>query len=134
MSFFSISYWFTTQPPEVGGYLGQFLFVVFFASFVLGIVGRIATDRRRDDRYVRKIGNRISSLLVTMGSFGLLLYFFGFEDVYFFGARFWYPVWSIATVVWAYYIVRYIKKDVPEMRARESSRKAKNKYIPGRKK
>ncbi len=134
MTFFQPSYWFTTQPPEVTGTLGTILFVLFVLCFVLGIVGRIVTDRKEQDRFKREIGGRISTLLITMGLLGILLYFFSYERAHFFGARFWYPVWAIIVGVWAYYIVRYVRQDVPAMKARSASRRAAGAYLPKSKK
>ena len=86
-SFFQPSYWLTMQPPEVGGLLGNIVFGVFIGLLVLGIIGRIVVDRRDDDRYKREIGGRISTLLITMGILGVILYFFSFEQIQLFGAR-----------------------------------------------
>ena len=134
MNFFQPSYWFTTQSPEVTGMLGTLVFILFVLCFVLGIVGRIVTDRKEQDRFRREIGGRISDLLITSGLLGFILFFFSFENVQFFGARFWYPVWMIMVAVWAYYIVRYMRRDVPAMKARSASRAAAGTYLPTSKK
>ena len=133
MSFFSPFYWLTTEPPEVGGTLGTIVFIVFLACLVLGIVSRISADRRREDRYVREIGRRVSFFLTSMGVWGVVLFFFSFENIYLFGARFWYPVWGIVFLVWSYRIVKYVREEVPEMRELDQERKARNKYLPKRK-
>ncbi len=122
------------NPPEVGGLLGTIVFVVFVVFFVLGIVGHLVSERKGSDRFVRTVGHRISTLLVTMGLLGVLLFFFSFEGIRMFGARFWYPLWVILVVVWAFLIVRYLKCDVPLQRARETSSRAQRQYLPGRKK
>lgn len=131
-SLFQPTYWLTLQPPEVGGLAGNILFGVFVAFLVLGIIGRIVVDRRGDDRYKREIGSRISSLLITMGVLGIILYFFSFEEVQLFGARFWYPFWILATLVWGFFILRFVQRDVPAKRAREEALKAQGKYLPRR--
>lgn len=133
MSFFSPLYWFTTEPPEVGGLLGTIVFIVFLACLVLGIVSRISADRRKDDRYIREIGQRLSFFLTSMGIIGVILFFFSYENIHLFGSRFWYPVWMIAFFAWGYMIFRYIREEVPEMRKRDHARKARNKYLPKRK-
>ncbi len=122
------------QSPEVTGTLGTVVFILFVLCFVLGIVGRIVTDRKEQDRFKREIGGRISTLLISMGFLGLLLFFFGFERVQFFGARFWYPVWLLITGVWAYYIVRYVRVEIPAVKARSASRLAAGAYLPKSKK
>lgn len=122
------------QPPEVTGTLGTVVFILFVLCFVLGIVGRIVTDRKEQDRFKREIGGRISTLLISMGLLGFMLFFFSFERAQFFGARFWYPVWLIIAGVWAYYIVRYVRVEVPAIKARSASRHAAGTYLPKSKK
>lgn len=117
-------------PPEVGGLLGNIVFGVFVGVLILGIIGRIVVDRRGDDRYKKEIGSRISSLLITMGVLGVILFFFSFEKIQLFGARFWYLVWIIATLVWAFLLVRYVKRDVPRKREREVALREQAKYLP----
>lgn len=124
------SYWLTIQPPEVGGWLGTVVFGVFLGCLVLGIVGRIVVDRRGDDRYKKDAGGRISSLLITMGTLGVILFFFSFEGIQLFGARFWYPVWGIGLLVWTYFIVCYVKYTVPVRRKREQQLREQGKYLP----
>lgn len=117
-------------PPEVGGLLGNIVFGVFLACFVLGLIGRIVVDRRGDDRYKKEIGSRISSLFITMGLLGVILFFFSFEHIQLFGARFWYPIWVIAILVWTFFIVRFVKREVPKKRAREMALREQSKYLP----
>ena len=133
LSFFRPMYWLTMNPPQVGGLLGNVVFLVFVLCVVLGIIGHIVTDRHKKDRYVRQIGKRISTLLVTMGILGVLLYFFSFEGIRLFGARFWYPVWMIITAVWVLLIIRFVKKDIPQAQQQTQARKAVTKYLPHRK-
>jgi O-antigen ligase len=122
------------QPPEVNGALGTIVFIIFLLIFVLGIVGRIVTDRRGGDRLAKKMGGKISTLFVTMGLAGIILFFFSFESVQLFGARFWYPLWVIATLVWAFFVLRFIKHDVPLMRKMALQHQTRDQYLPGRKK
>lgn len=131
-SFFQPTYWLTLQPPEVDGLAGNVLFGVFVAFLVLGIIGRIVVERRGDDQYKKEIGNRISSLLITMGIIGVILYFFSFEEVQLFGARFWYLLWIIAVLVWGFFLVRFVRRDIPAKREREETLKAQAKYLPHR--
>ncbi len=129
-SFFQPMYWLTLQPPEVGGLLGGLVFGFFVLFLVFGIIGRIVVDRKGDDRYKRDVGSRISSLLVTMGLLGVILFFFSFEGIQLFGARFWYPLWVLATLVWVFFLVRYVKRDIPAKREREERLREQGKYLP----
>jgi hypothetical protein len=129
-SFFSPSYWFTLSPPQVNGTLGHLVFGFFVLCFVAGIVSRIVASNRIEDQYIEQIGGRIGTLLITMGLLGVLLFFFSFERVTLFGARFWYLIWILTTALWVFFIVRFIKRDIPSMRQRDIERKAISKYLP----
>lgn len=121
------------NPPQVGGILGNVVFFVFVLCAVLGIIGHIVTDRHKKDRYVRQIGKRISTLLITMGISGVVLYFFSFEEIRLFGAKFWYLVWMIVVVVWALLIIRFVRKDIPRAQEQTQARQAVARYLPGKK-
>jgi amino acid transporter len=132
-NFFLPSYWFTMQPPEINGWLGTVVFIAFLVIFVVGIAGRVVTDRKNIERLMKIIGGRISTMLIVMGALGLILYFFSFERIQLFGARFWYPIWIVAVVVWAAVLFRFVKRDVPRMREMSALGRERAKYLPGRK-
>jgi hypothetical protein len=131
MEFFKPTYWFTMNAPEVGGLLGTIVFAVFVVCFVLGIVGHLVAERKGSDRFVREVGHRISTLLVVMGLLGVLLFFFSFEGIRMFGARFWYPLWGLGFLVWLFFLARSAR-GIPQVREREAQRRANQKYIPPR--
>ena len=118
------------SPPQVGGTLGQVVFGIFLIMFVMGIVSRVVASNRNEDQYVQQIGRKTGSLLITMGLLGVLLFFFGYERIDFFGGKFWYPVWLLCSVVWAAFILRFVMRDVPHLRQRDVFRKARSKYLP----
>lgn len=132
-NFINPSFWFTLQPAEVGGLVGNSIFVFFLLLCVLGIVARIVSAQK-EDRFMRLLGNRIGTSLITMGFLGVCLYFFSFERIRLFGSRFWYLVWVIGLIVWVIYLVRYAKKTLPEMEAKDFNRTERRKYFPSRKK
>lgn len=127
------SYWFTMNPPEFGGMIGNIVFSIFLLCFVTGIVGRIISDKSAT-YYSRLINRRISNLFFTMGLLGLILFFFGFERVQLFGARFWYPLWLLIALVWAGLLVRFVVREIPAMRERHGLSAIREKYLPGKKK
>ena len=62
-----------------------------------------------------------------------MLYFFSFERIRFFGAKFWYVVWFIIAAIWFSYLLKAFKK-VPEIKEQAVQNKEKYKYFPPRKK
>lgn len=124
------SYWFTMRPPDVEGPIGYATLGVFLAFLFLGIVCRISADHRGKDFYLRAIGHRTATFLVTMGLLGTLLFFFSYEGIQLLGARFWYPLWLLAALVWAVCIVRYVTRDIPRLKASVDAREKQLKYLP----
>ncbi len=134
-SFLNLSRLFTLDPAPVGGLLGQIILGFFLVMFVIGIVVHIrASNRDVVERYVRQMASRTAALFITMGILGVLIYFFSFEQVRFFGARFWYLLWLIGLVFWAWQIIRFVKRDVPALKARDDHRAMAARYMPPRKK
>ncbi|PJA45094.1 hypothetical protein CO174_04635 [Candidatus Uhrbacteria bacterium CG_4_9_14_3_um_filter_50_9] len=128
------NYWFTIEAPLVTGLMGNVLFGVFALCFLLGIVTRVVASNRTKDLYVQKLGQRAGTLFVTMGLLGVVLFFFSYERIQFFGGRFWYPLWLVGLIVWLLVLVRYARRDIPAMRERDMNRKSVSKYLPAKKK
>lgn len=127
-----VSSWFTLRPAEVGGLAGNIVFGFFVGLFVIGIVSKIVAAHKTHDRYLRELGEHIGSLLLTMGLLGLLFYFFSFERIQLFGARFWYAVWLIGLIVWIVFLIRFGFKTIPVLRGKELTREQLRKYFPPR--
>ncbi|MBI2474966.1 hypothetical protein HYV69_00905 [Candidatus Uhrbacteria bacterium] len=133
-NFLDPSYWFTLRPALVGGTEGKIIFGVFAILFVLGIVARIVSSNKTGDRYMKEVVERIATMLVTMGILGALLYFFSFEQIRLFGSRFWYLFWLIGIIVWCFFLLRFVKRTIPELRAHEALKAEQRKYFPPRRK
>ena len=131
---FAPSYWFTLDPPAVWTGAGSSLAVIFVGMLVASVVVRRMKLPQATDRHQANVYRRVISLLFTMGLVGLILFFFSFQEIRLFGARFLYLVWIAGTAWWAIAIARYAKLDVPEARARETARREREKYLPKRKK
>lgn len=126
--------WFTLSPASVDGVYGKVLFGFFVVLFLVGIVCRIVLIHSAKDRYMKMIGERLSAFFLSMGFVGMVLFFFSYEGIRFFGARFWYVLWFILGVVWTVSLVRFVSKEVPQKREQHLRQHAKSKYLPGRKK
>ena len=126
-------YWFSLQPANVDGLLGNLLFGFILLLFLAGVVCRIVIMNKKQDHYVKMIGKRLITLCLTMGFLGVMMYFFSYEGIQLFGARFWYPMWVLGFVVWGTFITRFALKEIPALREKNLRQHAKSKYIPGRK-
>jgi len=125
--------WFTLRSAEVGGLSGKFIFGFFVLLFVLGIVCRIVSSHKTEDRYMRGLGERLGVMFLTMGFLGVLLYFFSFERISLFGARFWYVLWTAGLIVWITRLIRVAMVTIPQEKKRAQQQAEQQKYFPGRK-
>ncbi|MFH1611519.1 MAG: hypothetical protein ABIA83_02875 [Patescibacteria group bacterium] len=75
----------------------------------------------------------MAQMFMMMGILGLLWFFFAFEQIYFFGSRFWFLGWMLGVVVWAVWNIRYMKVKIPELKQQGSAKGETNKYIPRKK-
>lgn len=126
------SFWFDLTPTAMGPGFERLFFIVFAAMVIAGAATRIAARNKLTDKYERIIALRAANLAFAFGLVGFLIYFFTFEEIEFFGARFWFLVWLGALVVGVVRLVRYAKKEVPALRHRDQSRVEANKYLPRR--
>ena len=105
-----------------------------FALFIiLGSVSRIMAKNKKDDRFMVKAYKYVGQMFMTLGALGLLWFFFAYEQIYFFGARFWFLVWLLGLIAWIVWIVRYVKVKIPELKEMGAVKKEVNKYIPKKK-
>lgn len=133
MNMFNPLYWFSLQPANVDGLLGKMLLGFVLLLFLAVVVCRIVIMNKKQDHYLKMIGKRLITLCLTMGFLGVMIYFFSYEGIQLFGARFWYPIWGLGFVVWGAFIARFALKEIPALREKNMRQHAKSKYIPGRK-
>lgn len=129
---FSPSFWFDMTPTALSPGFER-AFFIFFAIFVVaGAALRIAARREKRDKYDRLLLHRAASSAFIYGITGFLIYFFTYEEVSFFGSRFWFLLWFILLVITVVRFVRFMKREVPQLRHRDQSRVDSNKYLPRR--
>src|SRR3989338_157076 len=97
---FTASFWFDTTPPPLSAGADRLLFGLFGVVLILGVIVRlVAKHHSKDDKHLLRGFKRAGTMFLTMGVVGLVLFFFSFEQIIFFGARFWYPLWAIGLLV-----------------------------------
>lgn len=105
--------------------------LVFFAAcVVVGAIIYLMRLKKNLDKFSRRGMARISTALLTMGIFGLLLLFFEFERIPVLTMRALYLVWLILAAWWGYSILRYITVKIPEIRKQREERENFNKWLP----
>ncbi len=129
---FSPSFWFDLTPNALSPFFEQLFFVVFAVLIIGGAVLRIVAKNKMTDKYARIIAKHGAQIAFVAGVTGFIIYFFTFEEIQFFGSRFWFLVWGIGIIVALVRLFRYAKKTVPQLRLRDQSHADSNKYLPRR--
>ncbi|MCH8049351.1 hypothetical protein IH979_01420 [Patescibacteria group bacterium] len=128
-----LNFWFNLQPQALSPTFERFFFLAFGSMIIIAAVSRIVARHRKEDRYLLKIYRKLTRMFLTMGIFGMLIFFFNFEELYFFGARFWFLVWGIGLIVWIVMIVRFAKVRVPAMKEEHLRGREEERYMPRKK-
>ncbi|MGI6373784.1 MAG: hypothetical protein ACOX0C_00305 [Patescibacteria group bacterium] len=123
---FSLNYWFNLRPQPLSS-VGQTLFIILLAVFVLTIVGILVANKKLGS--YRGLFRRISDFSVGNLIIGLILFFLNYETIPFFSARFWLLIWGIVMIVWAVFIVKFFRK-INASRGEGSKAAEFEKYLP----
>ena len=131
-AFLTLQYWFNPRPVP----MPQFWIIglnIFFGLFIAaGVVFNVLS--RRADPFLGKRLRRLSKVGWVNGILGYIWLFFSYEGVVFLGARFWFLVILLSTIVWKIFILVDLKKNVARERAERQERERFEKYLPKKKK
>jgi Ca2+/Na+ antiporter len=128
-----IDFWFRLNPLGLSPFFERSLFFLFALLIIMGSVSRIVARNRKEDYLMVKAYRHMGQMFLTMGVIGMFWFFFTFEQIYLFGARFWFLVWLVCVALWVAWIVRYVKVTIPQLRQAGTAKKDSNKYIPSKK-
>lgn len=127
---FSWGFWFDLHAVGLSVTYERLFFFLFALFIVFGSVSRIMAKNKKDDRFMVKAYKYVGGMFMTMGVVGLIWFFCAYQQVYFFGARFWFLVWLLGVAGWIAWIVWYVKVKIPELKEEGAVQKEVNKYIP----
>lgn len=125
-------FWFDLTPVRMSPAFETVLFVLFALFVIAGAVMRIYVRSRVLEKYVAQAVLRFAKIATVSGVTGFILLFFAFEEIQFFGSRFWILVWLIGVAVAVGFVVKFMRQVAPLLRDREKSRAEVNKYLPRR--
>lgn len=130
---FSSSFWFDLFPTSLSPLFERGFFFVFAVLVFSGAILRIVARKQHYDRDQKLVLRSIATMLSVMGFAGLLWLFMTNQEIYLFGARFWFLIWLGVVVYWVYRLVRLARVEVPAMQEARNMRKDINMYIPKKK-
>ena len=124
-----LGYWFSLTPPALTGTAGQVWGTGIAAAILSGVIVRVLVVRRITLAFARRPWVRVARALYVNGVFLAVLWFFRYEGVPFFGARFWLLILGIGDLVWAIAILRHFLVRLPKERAAIAVEQQKQKYL-----
>lgn len=127
-NFFTLNLWFGMYPgplQPVFFYILVGLIIVFVAAT---FVAWYYFKQNKKTLY-GKLWRSAYNFALTGTIIGALLLFFTYERVAFLSSRFWFVLWGLLHVVWAYYLYTKWQK-LPEIKKAIETRREFKKYIP----
>ncbi|MFZ4632208.1 MAG: hypothetical protein ACOYL8_03335 [Patescibacteria group bacterium] len=122
----SWSFWFTLRPESLTT-LNQKLFIALIAFLVISSIV-IFLIKRKGGIY-RGFFNKLYGFCLSNSLIGLILFFFSYELVPFFSARFWLGLWALIMLTWFIFIIKKLKV-IPLNKKELDREKELKKYIP----
>ena len=126
--FFDPAHLFSLLPPILHQRAITILAGTFGLLLLGGLFSRVSS--RGVDSLKAKGLKRLGSLGVTMGLLGFLYLFFAWQRAVLLGARFWLLVWLLTTLVWLFFILKYLLMVVPAKRREIDQRRRFEQYLP----
>jgi cell division protein FtsB len=132
LNIFDVSFWFDITPVRTGNIFTVGFFILFAAFIIAGAVARITKRNAEVDKAMKHFLENAAGKATTWGILGFLWLFFTFEEISFFGSRFWFLLWAGGVGYAAYKLSLHWRKEMPEERLRRTMSVSQNKYLPRR--
>lgn len=132
LNIFDLTFWFDMTPVRMGGAFTSGFFVLFAGLIITAAVARIAKRNAEVDKAMKRFLESFAGKAMTWGVLGFIWLFLSFEEISFFGSRFWFLFWAVGVAYAARKLYIHWKKEMPEERLRRTMNAAQNKYIPRR--
>lgn len=122
----TINYWFTLRPETLIPYAQKTFIGAILLLIVLAFLAFMA--KKRGGIY-RGFFKRLYSFCWSNALIGLILFFFNYEMVPFFSARFWLGFWIILMTAWLIFILKKLKT-IPQQKKQLEQEKKLKQYLP----
>ncbi|MBI4434635.1 hypothetical protein HY635_02355 [Candidatus Uhrbacteria bacterium] len=114
-----LGYWFSLTPPSLSMVHQRLWGGIAAACIIAALLVRRLLIRRLSKRFLQQPWQRLARLLAWTGIILLVLLFFRYEGVPFFGARFWILLLALGDLAWFVVIIRGFLKVPVQKRAWE---------------
>jgi len=119
-------FWFTLRPESLVAssqkiFIGL-LITLALAAFIVALI-------KRKSGIYRGFFNGLYNFCLSNALIGFILFFFNYEIIPFFSARFWLAVWAVTMIVWLFFIIKKLKA-IPLQKEQSEQEKELKKYLP----
>ncbi len=125
-----LSYWFGLTPAPFSPIADRAVLVFFSLLFVAGVVAGLARLRHGWEKMTRRMLLIVSTRLIILGAFGLLLYAMTYERIYVLGMRFGYVIWLALAAWYVWKTERLIRVEIPAKDQQRAERERLEKWLP----
>lgn len=119
-------FWFTLRPESLLP-LSQKLFIAILIVFALAAF-IIALIKRKSGIY-RGLFKNLYNFFLSNAVIGFIIFFFNYEMIPFFSARFWILIWLLTMLLWLFFIIKKLKT-IPAQKKKDEEAKELKKYLP----
>lgn len=123
------SFWLSLNPPTLTPVANRLWGAIAMVALLAGILVHVLLVRRAAQAFAARAWARVTHFLAVNGVLLLVLYFFRYEGVPFFDARFWLLILGIGDIVWAVAIARHFFVKLPAQRRSWEEERRKRKYL-----
>lgn len=120
------SFWLTLSPENLTP-LAQKIFIGFLIFLAASAI-LVALIKRRGSIY-RGFFKKLYGFFLGNAVIGLIFFFFNYEIVPFFSARFWLAIWALVMIVWLFFIIKKLKV-IPRQKKEQAKNEELKKYLP----
>jgi len=119
-------FWFALRPENLTLFAQKSFIAVLIIFVILAFFMLLA--KRRATIY-RGLFKRLYTFFISNLVIGAFLFFFNYETVPFFSARFWLGLWGLTMLTWLIFILKKLKT-IPLQRKQQEQEKELKKYLP----
>lgn len=120
------NFWFSLNPDPLTP-LNEKIFIGIIIAFIALTIFILII--KRNGGIYRGFLNRLYNFYLGNSVIGLILFFFNYELVPFFSARFWLALWFIIMITWFGFILKKLKV-IPIAKKEQEQAKEMKKYLP----
>ena len=130
MRLFELSFWFDARPLPFNQASYYIIGAIFLLGIALGIISQYFKKKYQNDYLIVKIWQKLLSFGYSFAIVGFLLTFLKQQRIIYLGMRIWLVLWLLASLIWLFFILKYILVEVPGIKKKKQEKAELNKYIP----